>query len=48
MGLAILHNQHLPINFSLIFYKRLLEKPLTFSDLEIIDPEVYKNINWLK
>jgi len=48
MGLAILHKQYLSINFSLIFYKRLLEKPLSFSDLEFIDPKIYKNINWMK
>jgi len=48
MGLAILHKQHLPINFSLIFYKRLLEKPLSFSDLEFIDPEIYKSMNYIK
>jgi len=49
IGLAILHEQYLPINFTFLFYKKLLNKPLEFSDLEfIIDPEVYKNIKWLQ
>ncbi|ORX86582.1 HECT-domain-containing protein [Anaeromyces robustus] len=48
MGLAIFHRQYLSINFSLIFYKKLLDKQLTFSDLEYVDPEMYKNIKWLK
>jgi len=48
MGLAIFHKQYLSINFSLTFYKRLLEKPLAFPDLKYIDPEVYRNLMWLK
>ena len=49
MGLAIFHKQYLSLNFTLLFYKRLLNKPLEFLDLEfIIDPEVYKNIKWLQ
>jgi len=47
MGLAILHKQYLPVNFSFLFYKKLLNKPLGFSDMEFIDPEIYKNIKWL-
>jgi len=48
MGLAIFHKQHLSINFPLIFYKRLLEIPLSLSDLEVIDPYFYKGINYIK
>jgi ankyrin repeat protein len=48
LGLAIFHKQYLSINFTLTFYKRLLKKPLKFSDLEYEDPEIYKNIMWLK
>jgi len=49
MGLAIFYKQYFPLNFTLLFYKRLLNKPLEFLDLEfIIDPEVYKNIKWLQ
>jgi len=48
MGLAIYHKQYLSVNFTLLFYKKLLNKPLDFSDMELIDPEVYKNIKWLQ
>ncbi|OUM62793.1 hypothetical protein PIROE2DRAFT_43925 [Piromyces sp. E2] len=48
MGLAIFHTQYLSIPFTLLFYKKLLNKPLEFSDLKFIDPEFYKNIIWLK
>jgi len=48
MGLAIFHKQYLSVNFTYLFYKKLLNKPLEFSDMEFIDPEVYKNIKWLQ
>jgi len=47
LGLAIFNKQYLPINFTFLFYKKLLNKPLDFSDMEFIDPEVYRNIKWL-
>jgi len=48
MGLAISNKQYLSVNFTLLFYKKLLNKALEFSDMEFIDPEVYKNIKWLQ
>jgi len=48
LGLAIFHKQYLSVNFTLLFYKKLLNKPLNFSDMELIDPEVYKSIKWLQ
>jgi len=47
MGLAILHKQYLSVNFTFLFYKKLLNKTLDFSDMKFIDPEIYKNIRWL-
>eukprot|EP00833_Pecoramyces_ruminatium_P017797 jgi/Orpsp1_1/1191829/evm.model.d7180000088809.1 len=47
MALAIINRQYLPVNFSTIFFKKLLDISLEFSDLEFIDPEIYKNIIWL-
>ena len=47
MGLAIFHKLYLPVNFTFLFYKKLWNKSLEFSDIEFIDPEVYKNIKWL-
>jgi len=48
MGLAIFHKQYLPVNFSLLLFKKLLNKPLEFSDMEFTDPEIFKNLKWLK
>jgi len=48
MGLAIYHRQYLSVNFTILFYKKLLNKSLEFSDMKFIDPEIYKNINWLR
>ena len=47
IGLAIFHKQYLSIKFSLLIYKKLLNKPILFADMEFIDPEIYKNIKWL-
>jgi len=47
MGLAIYHNQYLSTNFTLLFYKKLLNKSFEPSDIKYIDPEIYKNIKWL-
>jgi len=48
MGMAILHQQYLSVNFTLLFYKKLLNKSLELSDMEFIDPEINKNIKWLQ
>jgi len=47
MGLAIFHRQYLSVNFTILFYKKLLSQPIDFSDMEFNDPEIYKNIKWL-
>jgi len=48
IGLAIFHQQYLSVKFTMLFYKKLLNKPLEFSDMEFIDPEIYRNIKWLR
>jgi len=48
MGLAIFYKQYLSVNFTFLFYKKLLNKPLEFSDMEFIDPEVFKHIKWFQ
>jgi len=48
IGLAILNQQNIPISFTIPLYKKLLEKTLEFYDLKFVDPDIYKNINWLK
>jgi len=47
MGLAIFHEQFLPVNFTFLFYKKILNKSLDFSDMEFIDSEIYRNIKWI-
>jgi len=48
LGLAILNKQYITINFNLVFFKKLLNRTLFFSDLKFVDPNIYKNLNWLK
>jgi len=48
IGLAIFNKQYLSLSFTLPFYKKLLNKPLEFSDLEYIDPQLYKNLKQLR
>jgi hypothetical protein len=47
IGLALIHDRFLDVDFSLAFYKRLLNRPLTIKDLEKVDPEYCKNLLWL-
>jgi len=48
IALAVFNKQYLSTTFTLQFYKRLLDKPLEFSDLEYIDPQLYQNLQHLK
>jgi ankyrin repeat protein len=48
IGLAIFNKLHLPIPFTLLFYKRLLNKSVESSDLEYYDPQMFKNLQFLK
>jgi len=48
LGMSIFHSQYIAVPFILPFYKRLLNKNLVLSDLKYIDPDIYKNLKWLK
>jgi len=48
IGLAIFHKQYLSVFFTLLIYKKLLNKPLEFSDLKLVDYEMYRNLKQLK
>ncbi|OUM58495.1 hypothetical protein PIROE2DRAFT_47930 [Piromyces sp. E2] len=48
LGLTVLHKQTLPISFSLLFYKKILDKAVDFTDLNYVDKDLYKNLNWLR
>jgi E3 ubiquitin ligase SMURF1/2/E3 ubiquitin-protein ligase NEDD4 len=44
---AIMEQQNLPAYLSLPLRKQILSLPITFSDLEFIDVELYQNLIWL-
>ena len=48
IGLAIYNKQYLPISFTLLMYKKILNKSFVFSDLEFLDPQLYQNLQQLK
>jgi len=48
IGLAIFHKQYLSVFFTLLLYKKLLNKPLEFEDLQYVDYEMFKNLKQLK
>jgi len=48
LGLTIFHSQHLSVSFTNLFYKKLLGRKLNLSDLEYVDPELYRNLKWIK
>uniref|UniRef100_A0A669BGC0 E3 ubiquitin-protein ligase n=1 Tax=Oreochromis niloticus TaxID=8128 RepID=A0A669BGC0_ORENI len=48
IAMALFHGKFIDTGFSLPFYKRILNKPLTLHDLESIDPEFYNSLMWIK
>uniref|UniRef100_A0A3B5KQ72 HECT-type E3 ubiquitin transferase n=1 Tax=Xiphophorus couchianus TaxID=32473 RepID=A0A3B5KQ72_9TELE len=48
IAMALFHGKFIDTGFSLPFYKRMLNKPLTLIDLESIDPEFYNSLMWIK
>jgi len=48
IGKAILGEQSIDANFSVPLRKQMLSMPVTFSDLEFVDEELYRNLLWLK
>lgn len=47
LGKAIMEQQSLIAYLSLPLRKQILSLPVTFSDLEFVDTEVYQNLMWL-
>jgi E3 ubiquitin ligase SMURF1/2/E3 ubiquitin-protein ligase NEDD4 len=47
-GKAIMEQQALKAALSLPLRKQIISLPITFSDLEFVDAELYKNLLWLK
>eukprot|EP01032_Pedospumella_encystans_P015961 gene15961-18228_t len=48
IGKAILGQQSIEANFSVPLRKQILSMPVTFSDLEFVDEELFRNLVWLK
>jgi E3 ubiquitin-protein ligase HACE1 len=47
MGLAVFHRQLLSVYFTRSFYKHILGIPVSYRDVESIDPEYASNLQWL-
>uniref|UniRef100_A0A1Q3F9Q5 E3 ubiquitin-protein ligase SMURF1 n=1 Tax=Culex tarsalis TaxID=7177 RepID=A0A1Q3F9Q5_CULTA len=47
LGIAVFHNHVLDGGFTLPFYKQLLNKPITLSDIEDVDPELHRSLTWM-
>ncbi|XP_071494531.1 E3 ubiquitin-protein ligase Su(dx)-like isoform X2 [Diadema antillarum] len=48
IAMALYHGKFIYSGFTMPFYKRMLNKPLTLRDLESIDPEFYNSLVWIK
>lgn len=47
MGMAIFHGHFIEGRLSLPLYKMLLRKPITLSDIESVDPDLHRSLNWI-
>ncbi|KAH8117461.1 HECT-domain-containing protein [Phellopilus nigrolimitatus] len=47
MGLAIFHRRFLDAYFIVSFYKMVLKKKVTINDLESVDVELYRGLQWM-
>lgn len=47
VGKALLDDQVVDVHFTRSFYKHLLGMPLTYRDIEAVDPDFFKNLQWM-
>ncbi|KAF4748260.1 E3 ubiquitin-protein ligase, partial [Perkinsus olseni] len=47
IGKAIYENQRLDCYFVRSFYKHMLGRPVTWHDMEAMDPDYYRNLKWI-
>ncbi|KAA6422593.1 MAG: ubiquitin- UPL1 [Trebouxia sp. A1-2] len=47
LGKALYDGQLIDAFFTRSFYKHMLGDPLTYEDIEAVDPEYYKNLRWM-
>ncbi|CCI40517.1 unnamed protein product [Albugo candida] len=48
IGRSLLDGYTMPAKFALPILKHLLGVPITFSDLQYVDPEVYSSMKWIR
>ncbi|XP_013380651.1 E3 ubiquitin-protein ligase Su(dx) isoform X2 [Lingula anatina] len=48
IAMALYHGKFIDSGFTLPFYKKMLNKKLTMTDLESIDPEFFNSLVWIK
>jgi hypothetical protein len=44
---ALHDGQYVDAHFTRSFYKHLLGQPLTYEDIEAVDPDFFKNLAWM-
>ena len=47
LGLAIFHRRFLDAHFIVSFYKMILKKKITLSDMESVDADYYRSLQWM-
>ena len=47
IGMAVFHGHFIEGHFTLPFYKMLLQKPISLSDIEFVDPELHRSLCWI-
>lgn len=47
IGMAVFHGHFIEGHFTLPFYKMLLRKPITLSDIEYVDSELFRSLCWI-
>ncbi|KAL5273487.1 SMURF2 family protein [Megaselia abdita] len=47
LGIAVFHGHCLDGGFTTPFYKQILNKPITLSDIEGVDPELHRSLTWM-
>ncbi|XP_071551033.1 E3 ubiquitin-protein ligase SMURF2 isoform X2 [Panulirus ornatus] len=47
IGMAIFHGHYIDGGFSMPFYKMLLNKLIVLDDIEAVDPDLHRSLNWM-
>ncbi|GLG98749.1 E3 ubiquitin-protein ligase Smurf1 [Gryllus bimaculatus] len=47
IGIAVFHGHYIDGGFTMPFYKMLLNKPITLTDIEGVDPELHRSLTWM-